>query len=107
GPGVTMIEIRRILCPIDFSEFSRRALDHAVAIARWYKASVTAVHVDAAIEIVGYGPAPMLGVPATWTIADRSVLLADLKRFVDAEAAPGVTIETVLREGPATAEILR
>jgi hypothetical protein len=27
-----MIEIQRILCPIDFSDFSRRALDHAVAI---------------------------------------------------------------------------
>lgn len=102
-----MIEIRRILCPIDFSEFSRRALDHAVAIARWYNASVTAVHVDAAIEIVGYGPAPMLGIPATWAITDRTALLADLKRFVDAAAAPGVTIETVLREGPAAAEILR
>ena len=31
-----MIEIRRILCPIDFSDCSRRALDHAVAIAKWY-----------------------------------------------------------------------
>lgn len=31
-----MIEIQRILCPIDFSDFSRRAFDHAVAIARWY-----------------------------------------------------------------------
>jgi len=102
-----MIEIRRILCPIDFSECSRRALDHAVAIARWYKASVTAVHVDAAIEIAGYGPAPMLGVPAIWTIADRSALAADLKRFVNADAASGVTVETVLREGAAAQEILR
>ena len=32
-----MIEIRRILCPIDFSDHSRRALDHAIAIARWYR----------------------------------------------------------------------
>jgi hypothetical protein len=36
----TVIDIRRILCPIDYSEFSRRALDHAVAIARWYGSSL-------------------------------------------------------------------
>ena len=40
-----MIEIRRILCPVDFSEYSRRALDHAIAIARCYEATVTALHV--------------------------------------------------------------
>jgi hypothetical protein len=28
-----MIEIRRVLCPIDFSDHSKRALDHAMAIA--------------------------------------------------------------------------
>ena len=40
-----MIEITRILCPIDFSEFSRHALDHAVAIARWYNARLTVPYV--------------------------------------------------------------
>ena len=40
-----MIEIKRILCPVDFSEFSRYALDYAVAMARWYEAHVTALHV--------------------------------------------------------------
>ena len=40
-----MIEIQRILCPVDFSDCSRRAVDHAMAIARWYDASVTALHV--------------------------------------------------------------
>ena len=100
-----MIEIRRILCPIDFSDFSRRALDHAVAIARWYQATITAVHVDSSIEIVGY-PAPMLGVPATWTFSDQADLLSNLQRFVEPESAPGISIETVVREGPAVTEIL-
>jgi nucleotide-binding universal stress UspA family protein len=36
-----MIEIRQILCPIDFSDHARRALDHAIAIARWYESTVT------------------------------------------------------------------
>lgn len=39
-----MIEIRRILCPIDFSEQSRHALDCAVAMSRWYGSHVTVLH---------------------------------------------------------------
>ena len=100
-----MIEIQRILCPIDFSDYSRRALDHAVAMARWYKAAITAVHVDSSIEIVGF-PAPMVGVPATWQFSDRAELLTNLQRFVEAESAPGVPIEAVVRDGPAVTGIL-
>jgi len=40
-----MIAIPRILCPIDFSDVSQHALDHAIAIARWYGSTVTALHV--------------------------------------------------------------
>jgi len=40
-----MTEFKRILCPIDFSDASRHAADHAVAIAGWYGAHVTALHV--------------------------------------------------------------
>ena len=40
-----MLEIQRILCPIDFSDYSRHALDHAVAIARGYDSTITVMHV--------------------------------------------------------------
>ena len=40
-----MIEVRRILCPVDFSDTSRLALNHAVAIGRWYHSQITALHV--------------------------------------------------------------
>lgn len=40
-----MVEIKRILCPIDFSEASAHAAAHAVAIARWFGSSITALHV--------------------------------------------------------------
>jgi nucleotide-binding universal stress UspA family protein len=40
-----MLEIREILCPIDFSETSRHALQHAVVIAKWFDARITALHV--------------------------------------------------------------
>lgn len=40
-----MIEMTRVLCPIDFSEFSRHAVDHAAAVARWYDARLTVLYV--------------------------------------------------------------
>ena len=40
-----MREIRRILCPVDMSDTSRQAVRHAALLARWYKSSITALHV--------------------------------------------------------------
>ena len=51
-----MIEIRRILCPIDYSDFSRRALDHAVSIARWYESTVTVFHVCSVLPVDAFAP---------------------------------------------------
>ena len=45
-----MIEFTRILCPIDFSESSLRSLDHAAALADWYKAQLTVLHVVPTFE---------------------------------------------------------
>jgi nucleotide-binding universal stress UspA family protein len=38
------MNIRSILCPTDFSDASRHALDHAVAIAKWYSARIIVLH---------------------------------------------------------------
>ncbi len=35
---------RRIVCPTDFSDGSRRALDDAIALARWHGAALTVLH---------------------------------------------------------------
>ena len=40
-----MIEFKHILCPVDFSESSTRSLAHAAALARWYEAQLTLLHV--------------------------------------------------------------
>lgn len=40
-----MIAFRQILCPIDFSDTAARALTHAAALARWYDARLTVLHV--------------------------------------------------------------
>jgi len=41
-----MLTLHRILSPIDFSEPSKRALRHALAIARWHESEVTVLHVE-------------------------------------------------------------
>jgi nucleotide-binding universal stress UspA family protein len=101
-----MIEIRRILCPVDFSDYSRRALDHAIAIARWYKSTVTALHVFSPAPVAAYGPGPVVFAPIVLTAADHDQLLADTRAFIEAEAAPGVAIDAVVREGNTAAEIV-
>ena len=40
-----MLRIERILCPIDFSEFSARAYDYAQSLARHYQAKLFLNHV--------------------------------------------------------------
>src|SRR5918996_1674096 len=40
-----MVEIERILCPVDLSEFSHHAWDHARALTHWYGAEITVLHV--------------------------------------------------------------
>jgi len=40
-----MLEIKKILCPIDFSEFSVRAYQHASSLAEHYRAKLVAQHV--------------------------------------------------------------
>ena len=101
-----MIEIRRILCPIDFSDYSRRALDHAIAIARWYESTVTVLHVFSPAPVAAFGPGPVVFEPIVLTAVDRDQLLADTKAFAETESAPGITIEAVVREGNTAAEIL-
>jgi len=45
-----VIEFKQIICPVDFSESSVRALAHAAALARWYQAQLTVLHVVPTFE---------------------------------------------------------
>ena len=101
-----MIEFKRILCGVDFSEHSRRALDHAVAIARWYKAEVTALYVFSTAPVAAVGPGPMAFEPIILTDVDREHLASDVREFATAESAPGVVINAVVREGFPAIEIV-
>jgi len=97
-----MTHFKRILCPIDFSEFSQHALDCAVAIARSHKSRVIAVHVFANWPVVDV--IPSLRTEALQTVSlkdiDREALLGQLHRVVNVRPTHGVEIEAVLTEAP-------
>jgi len=101
-----MIEIQRILCPIDFSEYSRHAVDHAVALARQYESTITALHVFPTVPVMAYAPGMPGFDPIVLTPTLRDQLLVDLKGFIDTESTPGVPMEPVIREGDPVSEIL-
>ena len=101
-----MIEIKRILCPIDFSDHSRHALDHAVAMARWYDSTITLLHVCSPIPPAAYAPGTPILPPAVLTTADREELLASMKRFAEEEGGGGLPIQMEICEGSTVAEIL-
>ncbi len=48
-----MLKIERILCPTDFSDFSERAYDYGLSLARHYKAELYLLHVVRPV-IIGY-----------------------------------------------------
>jgi nucleotide-binding universal stress UspA family protein len=102
----SMIEIRRILCPIDFSEFSRRAFDHAVAIAKWYESTITLLHVLPAPIPIVYAPGPAPVPTAVVTREDRNQLLLEMNRFAEGEAGSHVSLEFSISEGNSADGIL-
>jgi nucleotide-binding universal stress UspA family protein len=101
-----MIEIRRILCPVDFSECSRHAVDHAMAIARWYGSSVTALHVYPLPPVAAAPSGPIILEPMLLTAEMRHQLIYAVRQLLGAEAAPGVATDVVLSQGAAASEIL-
>ena len=85
------MKIERILCPIDFSEFSERALAQAVRIARWFEASVTAVHViPTPLWVVSADPGVPYAVPADLLRVQREETAEALEGFVAPSPREGV-----------------
>ena len=77
-----MIEFEQILCPVDFSESSIRSLAHAAALAQWYDAQLTVLHVaptfDAAHVLGDVGVPVRVVNPVT-----REEVAAEIRRVMD------------------------
>lgn len=100
-----MIDIREILCPVDFSDTSRHALEHAVAMAKWYESRLTAIHVLAP----PFPQPPILFAEfptATPTVADRRACEEELQIWLEPARRAGVTTDVIVAEGNAAPRIL-
>ena len=94
-----MAPYTRILCPVDFSEFSRHALDEAIAIAHLFDGCVTALHVfPLAIAADPFPGLPEFQ-PFTLTDRHRAHLLRQLSAFATTEGAEPRRLTVALREG--------
>ena len=94
------VNIDRILCPVDFSDTSRRALHYAFDMARLRGAEVTVAH-------VAPRTLPPLSALAAYTSGAvdpgvreglRRDLLEELRRFVE-PIAKGVRVDCIVEEG--------
>jgi len=102
-----MIEIRRILCPTDFSDTSRHALHHAAALARWYEASLTLLYAHPPTVVAAYAPGVPLLPGVLLTAQDRDATVQNLRQLAKEEVGAGVRVDCELRDGDATTEIVQ
>jgi nucleotide-binding universal stress UspA family protein len=105
-----VIAIQQILCPVDFSIISDRALAHAAALAGRHSSKLLVLHV-VPLAPAPYPPSPsMPGAPypalAETPQADpetRAELLHTMLGQIERRAEPlrsnGLTVETLVREG--------
>ena len=101
-----MVSINRILCPIDFSDFSLDALRHGVRLAQWYSAQLTVFHVYQLFQ-----PLPVNGIPGTVPVlvdADPQQITENVRRFCAPVVGPsGQSVEILVTPGEAAKEIRR
>ncbi len=100
------MKLERILCPIDFSEFSARAYRYALSVAEHYGAKVVALHV---VELWRY---PSAGFAASAALYDEFCQAVcengkeRLREFVKNHTHNGIEPELVVHEGMAPDAIL-
>ena len=98
-----MLNMRRILCPTDFSDTAQHALEHAVALARWYGSRITVLHVRTSVPPVSSTEPPNATLP---TDLDRQEIEKRLRTSAAPADAAGVQADVEFEEGSPAARIL-
>jgi nucleotide-binding universal stress UspA family protein len=100
-----MLKINRILCPIDFSEFSAKAYDYAQSLAWHYKASLLLEHVTESLPpMYPYYAFPNAYVEISQEL--RTHAEQQLQEFAKTHTRPGVQPECSVHEGAVANVIL-
>ncbi|MGE3512349.1 MAG: universal stress protein [Vicinamibacterales bacterium] len=92
-----MTQFTQLLCPVDFSDPSIRALAYAARLAGWYQAALEVLHVVPAFED---DMAASSDVTGPWSpLASRPMVMAELERCVAAAGGGGAPPEIVAPAG--------
>lgn len=100
-----MLRMERILCPTDFSDFSERAYEYAISLARHYGAELYLLHAVRPV-IIGY---PEYAVPDSvneFYGELRDYAEEQLREFAKVHAEGGIQAKVTVQEGVATESIL-
>jgi len=101
-----MVTFKHVLCPIDFSEASKRALAYAVALAEWRQARLAVMHVAPTFEPT-LAPAVRYDEPGEVVFpVQREDVLDALHRAAKAAGASPSSVEAVAEAGSPVPMIL-
>lgn len=95
------MQVKSILCPIDFSDFSAAAFQYALSLAEYYKARLLVLHV---VEVWKYPFADYAAQEADYAKFSKALNEGGevkLQRFLKQYPAEGVQLELVVRQGNA------
>ena len=96
--------MERILVPVDFSDPSGRALEHAIDLAKTFGAKIDLIHVyHAPVAISGPYAEPL---PAAYNEGVRKAAQTELDQWLGRVTAAGISGEAHLLEGSAPMEIV-
>jgi len=107
----------KILVPLDGSEYSMRALDIAIQLAKKFNSKITLIHVYSVSvgpivvpEPTTFSPSIPMMAPAEYSRVAEAVRNAGMKILAEGAEkakAEGIEVDTILREGHAVQEIVR
>lgn len=99
-----MIHARTILCPVDFSQCSRRALEFAAGFARWTDARLAVLNVGETVSL--YPALVVAAAPVAVAHPTRAERAAAMAHFIEPCADPHRPMDVVLEEGDVAATIV-
>ncbi len=82
-----MIAFKHILCPVDLSKASERPLAYAAALARWYDAALTILHVVPTFDPITVQSSTIDGPIQTIYPVSREDVMRDLRNLADSAGA--------------------
>jgi nucleotide-binding universal stress UspA family protein len=92
-----MPQVKRVLCPIDFSDASRHALDHAVMMAGWFRSTLTVMHVRHPVFLVE--PPILFADLADSSLGTLEEVEARLQTWLEPVRAAGIACDALAVDG--------